>query len=48
VQTKDDGKHAILPVAARMMCGADYAGMPVMMSHESDGKMRRYGSRAAV
>lgn len=48
MQTKDDGKHTILPVAARIMCEADHTGMPVTMPRDSDGKMRRDGSRAAV
>jgi hypothetical protein len=43
VQTKDDGKHAILPVAR----SRDHAGMPVTLPRESDGKMRRDGSGAA-
>jgi hypothetical protein len=43
VQTKDDGKHAILPVAER----SDHARMPVTMPRDSDGKMRRGGSNAA-
>jgi hypothetical protein len=43
VQTKDDGKHAILPVAR----SRDHAGMPVTLPRESDGKMRRDGSEVA-
>jgi hypothetical protein len=43
VQTKDDGKHAILPAAER----SDRARVPVMMPRDSDGKMRRGGSKAA-
>jgi hypothetical protein len=43
VQTKDDGKHDILPVAR----SRDHAGMPVTLPRESDGKMRRDGSGAA-
>jgi len=43
VQTKDDGKHAILPVAGR----PDHARVPVMMPRESDGKLRRGGSETA-
>jgi hypothetical protein len=43
VQTKDDGKHAILPAADR----SDRARVPVMMPRESNGKMRRGGSNAA-
>ena len=42
MQTKDDGKHAILPVAR----SRDHAGMPVTLPRESDGKMRRDGSGA--
>ena len=37
MQTKDDGKHDILPVAER----SDHARMPVTMPRDSDGKMRR-------
>ena len=40
MQTKDDGKHAILPVAR----SRDHAGMPVTLPRESDGNMRRDGS----
>jgi len=40
VQTKDDGKHAILPVAGQ----PDHAGLPVTLPRESDGNMRRDGS----
>jgi hypothetical protein len=43
VQTKDDGKHAILPVAEP----SDHARMPVTMPRDSDGKMRLGGSNAA-
>ena len=43
MQTKDDGKHDILPVAR----SRDHAGMPVTLPRESDGKMRRDGSDAA-
>ena len=43
MQTKDDGKHAILPVAR----SRDHAGMPVTLPRESDGKMRRDGSEVA-
>ena len=39
MQTKEDGKHAILPAAER----SDRARVPVMMPRESDGKMRRSG-----
>lgn len=40
MQTKDDGKHAILPVAVH----PDHAGMPVTLPRESDGNMCRDGS----
>src|SRR4030081_1223257 len=43
VQTKDDGKHAILPVPER----PEHARVPVMMPRESDGKLRRDGSETA-
>ena len=43
MQTKDDGKHAILPVAKP----SDRARVPVTMSRDSDGKMRLGGSNAA-
>ena len=43
MQTKDDGKHDILPVAGR----PDHAGLPVMMPRESDGELRRDGSETA-
>jgi hypothetical protein len=43
VQTKDDGKHAILPVAEP----SDHARMPVTMPRDSDGKMRLGGLNAA-
>ena len=43
MQTKEDGKHAILPAAER----SDRARVPVMMPRESDGKMRHGGSKAA-
>lgn len=41
MQTKDGGKHDILPVAGR----PDHAGLPVMMPRESDPDMRRDGPR---
>ena len=47
MQTKDGGKHDILPVAERVMARSDHARMPVMMPRESDGKMRRGGSNSA-
>ncbi len=51
MQTKDDGKHAILPVAnhvtTRVMTRWNHARLPVMMPRRSDGKMRRDGSTAA-
>jgi hypothetical protein len=43
VQTKDDGKHAILPVAGH----PDHAGLPVTLPRESDSNMRRDGSDVA-
>jgi hypothetical protein len=46
VQTKDDGTHVILPVAAHLAV-SDHARLPVMMPRQSDGKMRRDGSSAA-
>jgi hypothetical protein len=48
VQIKDDGTHAILPVAAHVRCGTDHARMPVMWLRHADGKMRRDGSNAAA
>ncbi len=47
MQTKDDGKHDILPVATRVMTRWNHARMPVMMPRRSDGKMRLDGSTAA-
>ncbi|MGA0565691.1 hypothetical protein ACO2RV_25075, partial [Ancylobacter sp. VNQ12] len=47
MQTKDDGKHAILPAAAPIGRRPDRARMPVMQPRGSDGKMRRDGSSAA-
>ena len=44
MQTKDDGKHAILPVAGAIL---DHARMPVMLPRQSDGDMRRDGSTTA-
>ena len=46
MQTKDDGTHVILPVAAQLAV-SDHARLPVMMPRQSDGKMRRDGSSAA-
>ena len=40
MQTKDDGKHDILPVPER----SEHARVPVMMPRKSDGKLRRDGS----
>jgi hypothetical protein len=40
MQTKNDGKHAILPVAER----SDHARVPVIMPRESDRELRRDGS----
>jgi len=39
VQTKDGGKHAILPVAGQ----PDHAGVPAYLPRESDTDMRRDG-----
>jgi hypothetical protein len=47
VQNKDDGTHAILPVATPSKGAMDHAGLPVMLLRHSHGKMRRDGSRAA-
>ena len=47
VQNKDDGTHAILPVATPSKGAMDHAGMPVMLLRHSHGKMRRDGFRAA-
>jgi hypothetical protein len=47
VQTRDDGTHVILPVAGCLTASPDHAGLPVMLPRESDGEMRRDGSRAA-
>ena len=47
VQQKNDGTHAILPVAAHFGCGTDHAGVPVMWLRHSHGKMRRDGFPAA-
>ena len=41
VQTMDDGKHDILPVAG---VNPDHARVPVMLPRESDADMRRDGS----
>ena len=48
MQNKDDGTHAILPVATPSKGAMDHAGMPVMLLRHSHGKMRRDGSRAAL
>jgi hypothetical protein len=48
VQIKDNGTHAILPVAAHVGCAVDHGQMPVMWLRHSDGKMRRDGSHAAL
>ena len=47
MQKKDDGTHAILPVATPSKGAMDHAGMPVMLPRHSHGKMRRDGFRAA-
>jgi len=48
VQQKNDGTHAILPVATHVKCKLDHAGVPVMWLRHSHGKMRRDGFPAAV
>jgi hypothetical protein len=48
VQQKNDGTHAILPVATHFTCKVDHAGVPVMWLRHSHGKMRRDGLPAAV
>jgi hypothetical protein len=47
VQKKDDGTHAILPVATPSKSAMDHAGMPGMLLRHSRGKTRRDGPRAA-
>ena len=47
MQNKDDGTHAIFPVATRAKGAMDHAGMPVMLLRHSDGKMRHDGFRTA-
>lgn len=47
MQTKDDGKHDILPVAVHVMTCRDHAGVPVMLPRDSDGRVRRDGSEGA-
>src|SRR5271165_2788142 len=44
VQTMDDGKHDILPVAGAIL---DHARVPVMLPRQSDADMRRDGSTTA-
>ena len=44
MQTKDGGKHDILPVAGAIL---DHARMPVMLPRQSDADMRRDGSTTA-
>jgi hypothetical protein len=48
VQYKDDGTHAILPVAAHVKCETDHVGLPVMWLRHSHGKLRRDGFPAAL
>jgi hypothetical protein len=48
VQQKNDGTHAILPVAAHSGCETDHAGVPVMWLRHSHGKMRRDGFPAVL
>lgn len=47
MQTRNDGTHVTLPAAAPIARGPDRAGLPVMMLHQHDGKVRHDGSRAA-
>lgn len=47
MQDKDDGTHAMLPVAAHFKCEPDHAGLPVMWLRHSHGKLRRDAIRAA-
>ena len=44
MQTMDDGKHEILPVAGAIL---DHAQVPVMLPRQSDADMRRDGSMTA-
>jgi len=44
MQTMDDGKHDILPVAGAIL---DHARVPVMLPRQSDADMRRDGSTTA-
>jgi hypothetical protein len=48
VQQKNDGTHAILPVATHLTCNVDHVGVPVMWLRHSHGKMRRDGFPAAL
>lgn len=48
MQTRNDGKHVILPAAAPIDRRPDRARMPVMMPRQSDGKLHRDGSGAAT
>ena len=48
MQQKNDGTHAILPVATHLTCNVDHAGVPVMWLRHSYGKMRRDGFPAAL
>ncbi len=47
MQTRNDGKHVILPAAAPIERWPDRARMPVTMPRQSDGKLHRDGSGAA-
>lgn len=47
MQTRNDGKHAILPAAGHLKECLDRVGMPVTLPRESDGKMHRDGKSAA-
>lgn len=47
MQTRNDGKHVILPAAAPIDRRPNRARMPVTMPRQSDGKLHRDGSGAA-
>ena len=46
MQTRNDGKHVILPAVAPIDRRPDRARMPVTMPRQSDGKLHRDGSGA--
>lgn len=48
MQTRNDGKHVILPAAAPIDRRPDRARLPVTMPRQSDGKLHRDGSGAAT